>query len=111
MATMEQVRSVMDGIRDRLDDPKMQQKLSGFSRSLQFDFSDLGESFAIRIEDGKVTSLELGGVAAPDMRVTTTSDTLVGIVKGEVNAMSAYMSGRLQADASLPDLLKLQQIL
>lgn len=111
MATREEVLAVLEAMKDRSDDPDMQQRLGAFTKSLQFDFTDLGTSFGMQIEDGRVTSLQEASIAAPDIRVTTTSDTFIGIAQGQVNAMSAFMSGKLQINASLPDLLKLQQFL
>jgi len=111
MATREEVLAVLEAMKDRLDDPDMQQRLGAFTQSLQFDFTDLGTSFGMAVEDGQVTSVQEGSVAAPDIRVTTESDTFIGITTGQINPMSAFMSGKLQAQAALPDLLKLQQLL
>lgn len=110
MATREEVLAVLEAMKDRLEEPDTQQRLGAFTRSLQFDFTDLGTSFGMQVKDGRVTSLEEGSIAAPDIRVTTESDTFIGISTGQINPMSAFMSGKLQAQAAFPDLLKLQQL-
>ena len=109
MATQEQVLEVLEAMKDRLDDPDMQQRMGMFTKSVQFDLTDLQVSYVMQIEEGQVTSLEEASVESPDIGVTSDSDVLVGIATGEVNTMSAFMSGKLQVNASFPDLLKLQQ--
>ena len=111
MATREEVLGVLEAMKDRLDDPDMQKRLGAFTKSLQFDCTDLDTSFVIEVEDGQVTSLEEASGESPDIRVTTESDTLLGLVAGQINPMSAFMSGKIQVQAPLPDLLKLQQLL
>ena len=111
MATREDVLAVLEALRDRLDDPDIRQSLRSFTKSVQFDCTDLDSSFVMEVGDGQVTSLQEATVEAPDIRVTTESGTLVGIASGEINAMSAYMGGKIQVNAALPDLLKLQKFL
>ena len=111
MATKEDVRGALERMRDRLDDPAVQKRLGAFTKSLQFNFGDLGASFVMEVENGQVTSLEEASIQAPDIEITADSDTFLGIVNGQVNPMSAFMSGKIQAQAALPDLLKLQQLL
>lgn len=42
-----------------------------------------------------------GTAAAPDVTVTMDDDDLVALLKGELNGMAAYMTGRLQVDGDL----------
>ena len=109
MATQKRVLEVLEAMKDRLDDPDMQQRMGAFTKSVQFDLTDLDITYVMQVDEGQVTSLEETSVESPDIEVTCQSDVLVGIATGEVNTMSAFMSGQLQVNASFPDLLKLQQ--
>jgi len=109
MATQEQVLAVLEAMKGHLDDPDMQQRMGTFTKSVQFDLTDLDVTYVMQIEEGRVTSLEEESVDSPNIQVTCESDVLIGVAMGEVNTMSAFMSGQLQVNASFPDLLKLQQ--
>ncbi|HUW11766.1 MAG TPA: SCP2 sterol-binding domain-containing protein [Anaerolineae bacterium] len=109
MATQERVLEILEAMKERLDDPAMRQRMGTFTKSVQFDLTDLDVSYVMEVEEGQVISLEEATVDSPDIQVTSDSDVLVGIATGEVNTMSAFMSGKLQVNASFPDLLKLQQ--
>ena len=109
MATQERVLEILEAMKERLDDPAMRQRMGTFTKSVQFDLTDLDVSYVMEVEEGQVISLEEATVDSPDIQVTSDSDVLVGIATGEVNTMAAFMSGKLQVNASFPDLLKLQQ--
>ena len=109
MATQERVLEILEAMKERLDDPAMRQRMGTFTKSVQFDLTDLDVFYVMEVEEGQVISLEEATVDSPDIQVTSDSDVLVGIATGEVNTMSAFMSGKLQVNASFPDLLKLQQ--
>lgn len=111
MAKKEDVLAVLEAMRDRLGRPEYQAKLGSMTKSLQFDCTDLKTSHVMEVEDGKVVSLSEKTLPAPDIKVTTDSETFIGVTSGKINAMSAYMSGKLQVDAAFADLLKLQQLL
>jgi len=111
MAKKEDVLAVLEAMKDRLGGPEYQAKLGSLTKSLQFDCSDLKTSYVMEIKDGRVVALEEKTLPAPGIKVTTDSDTFVGVASGKINAMSAFMSGKLQVNAALPDLLLLQQLL
>lgn len=46
----------------------------------------------------------------PDLRITTDIYTFTVMAAGKVNGTTAYLSGRLTADGSIDDLLKLGSI-
>ena len=53
-----------------------------------------------RIRDGRCQVGD-GITRAPDLTITMDDDDLVSLLKGELNAMSAYLQGRLQVDGDL----------
>ena len=78
---------------------------------LQFDVSgtEAGQWFAA-IENGVLT-MGQGASAAPDMTVNAASEDLLGIINGELNAVSAFMQGRVKLDGDLTLAMKLQTLL
>jgi putative sterol carrier protein len=94
----------------KAEDPKQQARFKRYTRTLLMRFSDLGIEFAIDFNDGKASVTE-GGLEKPDMTVTSDSQTIIGILNGELSAMRAFMSGRIKADGAARDLMKLQHLL
>lgn len=52
------------------------------------------------VRDGLCTVID-GTALAPDVTVTMDDDDLVALLKGELNGMAAFMTGRLQVDGDL----------
>lgn len=71
----------------------------GMSEVFQFHFSDAGD-FVVKVEDGSLDIHE-GEHDAPSVSLTTDVDTLKGIMNGDINGMSAFMSGKLKATGNV----------
>jgi len=111
MATQAEILTALEGMTERLKGDEMKERLGSFSKKLLFEIKDLEQNYQLEVSDGEVVGLTAGSLESPDIRISADGDTLVGILQGEINAMSAFMGGKIQVDAPLPDLLKLQQIL
>jgi putative sterol carrier protein len=102
------VLPLLEKIKGRLDDPTVQAKLLGFSKSLQLVFPDLNETYVLNIVNGKSAVLEKKSVDAPDIAITWNSDVFTGIQNKTVDPTAAFMSGKLKVKGSMEDLLRLQ---
>jgi putative sterol carrier protein len=108
MATKEEVKQVLEGVREKFDTPETKSKFEGFDRTLQFQFTDLETSFHTRIHNGEMDPFAEGQLEKPNLLVTTDSGTLVGIMQGNLSPLDAYSVGKLKTKGSMTDLLKLQ---
>lgn len=108
---MADVMPYLEKIRAKFDDPIMQEKMKGFTKTLQFVFTDLGKTYVFSIQDGKTASLEEKTLEKPDMQVTWSSDVFTGIQDKTVNATTAFMSGKLKVKGNMNDMMKLQNIM
>jgi len=108
---MADVLPYLEKIRSKFDDPVIQEKMNGFSKSLQFVFPDLNESYVLTIKDGKTAVLEKKALEAPEIAITWSSDIFVGIQDKSVNPTTAFMSGKLKVKGPMEDLLKLQKFM
>jgi putative sterol carrier protein len=111
MATKEEVTGVLTTMKSKLEDPANQQSFQTFTKTMQFTFPDLNTSFLFRIENGAVKEFGESSVEKPDILVTASSDTLVGIVNKKLSPMSAYTTGKIKVKGSMGDLMKLQKIM
>ena len=101
----------LERIRARFEQPETRAAFQGFARSIQFVFPDLQRHFALGIaQDGNAILAE-ETVPQPDITVTTSSDTLAGILDRKVNPELAYLTRKLKVSGSMEDLLKLQKLL
>ena len=95
----------------RFAQPEMQAAFRGFTKTMQFTFPDLERDFTLSIaKDGSATLAEQT-VSQPDVKVTTNSDTLAGIVDHTVNPIQAYITRKLKVSGQMEDLLRLQKLL
>jgi len=70
---------------------------AGASCTIQFNVSTPVHA---QIANGACTIVD-GTAAAPDLAVTMADDDLVAMLKGELNGMTAFMTGKLQIDGDL----------
>jgi len=84
-------------------------EIEGWDRVLQFNIEG-GTPFYIEVKDGKLTVHE-GTHDNPDLTFETNKDTILGILTGEIDATSAYMSGDLKITGALPDAVKFRTVI
>ncbi len=96
---------------DRFAIPSVQASLKGFTKTLQFKFTDTNEIWLIRAVDGKEASLAKETLETPDILVTLATDILAGIMDKKINGTTAYMQRKIQVKGKMEDLMKLQKIM
>jgi len=96
---------------DRFANPGVQAALKGFTKTLQFKFTDTNESWLIRAMDGKVATLAQEVVEKPDILVTVATDILAGVMDKKINGTTAYMQRKIQVKGAMEDLMKLQKLM
>lgn len=101
----------LERVRARFEQPEMRAEFRGFAKTLQFIFPDLQRNFTLTIaEDGSATLAEQT-LPQADFKVTTSSDTLAGILDRKVNPTNAFITRKLKVSGKMDDLLKLQKLL
>lgn len=91
-------------------DPTFREGIAGQRVRLQNVITDVdgGEvRYWVRIEDGEV-DLGLGDIESPDATVTQSYETAVALAKGEIEQVSAFMTGKLKVSGDLIKLMGLQ---
>ena len=71
----------------------------GMNEVFQFHFSDAG-SYYLDIQDGTLGVHE-GEHDDPSVSLSMSTDTLKGIMSGEINGMTAFMTGKLKATGNI----------
>lgn len=79
--------------------------------TIQFNITgDDGGTWKAVIDNGTI-SVEEGAAASPDMTMTTSGEDMLAIVNGDLNAVSAFMQGRIRIDGDMGLAMKLQTLL
>jgi putative sterol carrier protein len=78
---------------------------------LQFNVTgDDGGTWTVNIKDGGII-VDEAAASTPDMTVTTSTQDLLAVVNGDLNAVSAFMQGRVRIDGDMSLAMKLQNLL
>ncbi len=107
---IEALAAAIESMVKKAEDPRQQARFKDYTRTLLMRFDDLNTEFVVRFDNGKPT-VRQEGIENPDMTVTTDSQTVIGILQGDVSPMRAFMSGKIRADGPARDLMKLQHLL
>lgn len=108
MATLQECR---EALTELTTDIAESGKDLDFNRSLSASVTDLNVVLKGRIEDGGFHDIEESVDPAADVKLTLTSDDLIQLCRGELNAMKAMATGKLKIQASMADLMKLRKLL
>jgi putative sterol carrier protein len=84
-------------------------ELEGWERVIQFQGEGL-DPFYITIKDSKLSFSE-GTYDNPDLTMEANYDTTLGMLTGDIDATSAYMSGDLKVIGALPDAVKFRTVI
>jgi putative sterol carrier protein len=77
------------------------------NNSYVFDIEGAGE-WTVTVADGVVSVVEGAGDA--DCTISASEETLMKIARGEANATTAYMTGKLKIKGDMGAALKLQKL-
>ena len=108
---MADIRPYLQKMVDRFTNPGVQAALKGFTKTLQFNFTDTKEVWLIRAQGGTQATLSQEAVEKPDILVTIASDILVGIMDKKINGTTAFMQRKIQVKGAMEDLMKLQKLM
>ena len=79
-------------------------------RVLELHVTDLDVRYWTELSGGRLGPLHTGTADEANIRISTSSDDLVGFVDGGTSLFSAYVAGRVRVEASFADLLKLRKL-
>jgi putative sterol carrier protein len=96
-------REFFEGLEGRIDPSKT----AGMTNSYVFEIDGAG-TWKVDVEDGNVSVSEGGGEA--DATITASEETFNKIASGEMNATTAYMTGKLKIKGDMGAAMKLQKL-
>lgn len=106
MANAEDVQALFPAMVDRF----LPEKAADMKATILFDLSgENGGRFWIKIADGAATT-GLGDAGDPTMTVKASADDWHAVATGQLNAMQAFMTGKLKVLGDMALAMKMQTI-
>ncbi|PWU45840.1 sterol-binding protein [Micromonospora sp. S4605] len=112
MASVDECRQALRDLADRLDrNAETVRERVDLDRTLACRITDLDTAFHGRIADGRLVEMTDGDDPKAKIALSTSSDDLVALVRGELDVTRAVASHRVSIKASPFDLMKLRKLL
>lgn len=80
-------------------------------RTLVLHVTDLDRSYWTLLESGRMGELQTGDPGDAQIRISASSDELVGLIDGNGQVFSAFLLGKIRVEASFSDMLQLRKML
>jgi putative sterol carrier protein len=111
LATTEELREAFAEWRTRSNDnPRLTKMVKGWDRVIHFTTTDTAEGFTMRVQDQRLSELELGHRGEPDVIVTGSSEDFCDMFWGDLNPSEKYMSGEITLLGSQQDVMRIDAI-
>ncbi|MFF0723051.1 SCP2 sterol-binding domain-containing protein [Micromonospora sp. NPDC003816] len=112
MATVDECRQALRDLAARLDrNAETVREHVDLDRTLACRISDLETAFHGRLTGGRLLGLTDGDDPKAKIAMTTTSDDLIALVRGDLDVTRAVASRRVSIKANPFDLMKLRKLL
>jgi putative sterol carrier protein len=96
-------REFFEGLESRIDPSRT----AGMTNSYVFEIDGAG-TWKVDVQDGSVSVSEGGGDA--DATISASEETFEQIASGDLNATTAYMTGKLKIKGDMGAAMKLQKL-
>ncbi len=104
MATADEVKSIFPAMVERF----VPEKADGVNATILFDLSgDNGGQYWIKVAEGNAETGE-GDISDPAMTVKASADDWFAVATGQMNAMQAFMTGKLKILGDMGLAMKMQ---
>jgi putative sterol carrier protein len=108
LASIEEIKQAIEQVIEKAK-PKLGDEIKTWNRVFQFELSD-STAFYIEISGGEVKVVE-GRHERPTAVLKTDPETLEKMLRGELDAMKAFMFGKLKITGNVIETMKLRRLL
>ncbi len=108
MVTQDVLLEALEKARARMIDAHGAPVLPGWDRTIQYYFPDMEEYWAMVIEDGHPLPVMREELDDPDIRLTMSAETFIGLMNKTLSGLVAMTTGKVKVKASMADMRKMQ---
>ncbi|HOT92692.1 MAG TPA: SCP2 sterol-binding domain-containing protein [Anaerolineae bacterium] len=108
MVTQEMLLEALEKARARMIGADGTPVLPGWDRKIQYHFTDIDEYWAMVVEDGRPQPVTREELDDPDIRLTMSAETFVGLMDKTLSGLVAMTTGKVKVKASMADMRKMQ---
>jgi putative sterol carrier protein len=99
------------GFRRRWDNnPEFRESLEGKNRDILIDLRDTG-AWWIQVREGDLEAIVEDEPEDPDVGIEADADDFVDVFDGDLGPVQAYMTGKIEVDAGMRDLMLVKTFL
>jgi putative sterol carrier protein len=109
--TRKEVLEALEAARQKLLDEKAKKEFQGWTRTIQYHFSDSDEFWHFKVDDGIPGQLVNSEAEDAEVKFKMKEDTLLGLIDGSINGMLAFTTGKVKVKAKMKDISKLQKLI
>jgi putative sterol carrier protein len=110
MPNREELGRLFELMRSRFYEEKAVKTFEGWTRTMQYYFTDTGEFWYIRVANGKPGEPVEGRAEKPEVLYEMSTGTFAAIARREITGMKAFTQGKVKVKASMGDLMKLRNL-
>ena len=92
------------------DNPRLTKMVKGWNRIVHFTTTDTALGYTMRVQDQRLSALEVGHIDQPDVIVTGSSEDFCDMFWGDLNPSEKYMSGEITLAGSQQDVMRIDAI-
>lgn len=110
--TPDELSAILEDFRARAQENRIVQKmLKEWTRNIQVTATDLGRTWTIVIDNGRIARIAPEAVEPRDVHIQAASDTLAGIFRGQLNPAKEYAQGNVKFTGSAKDEMRIDAII
>ncbi|NHJ85405.1 MAG: hypothetical protein FK734_08070, partial [Asgard group archaeon] len=92
MTTKKEVIDALEAARQKLLDEDAIEEFKGWTRTIQYFFTDTDEFWHFHVEDGTPSEWINEEADEAEIQFKMKEDTLIGLIDGSINGMAAFTS-------------------
>jgi putative sterol carrier protein len=109
--TADKLIASLEKMVERIELPKNKKRFANYNKTLQLEFTDNRDLLChILFNEGTATIVD-GVDENAELMITTTMETLMAILNGELSPTRAFVAGKVKAKGPPNDLMKLQALM
>lgn len=90
-------------------DENLKKELEGVKRTILIEVED-ERNYHFLLDNMKISDFSVGDIEAPDITISSDTETIVGLFNRDIGPMKALATKRLRIKGSLQDMLRIRKL-